>query len=75
MSFEYSQEEQMLLDLVIALVLFTFWMFPDARKNGIPAWPYFLLILTLGSIGALAYLTHRGLRQGRGQPEAHEVTA
>jgi len=50
---------QMFIDLCIALLLFTIWMVPDAREHGIPAWPYFLAILTTGSVGALAYLVHR----------------
>lgn len=54
---------QMLVDLVIALVLFATWMVDDARERGIAAWPYLLLICTTGSIGALAYLVHRTLRE------------
>lgn len=50
---------QIFIDLCIALILFALWMFPDARAHGIPPWPYFLATLTLGSIGALAYLIHR----------------
>jgi hypothetical protein len=50
---------QVFIDLCIALILFTLWMVPDAREHGIPAWPYFLAILTTGSVGALAYLVHR----------------
>ena len=50
---------QVFIDLCIALILFTIWMVPDARERGIPAWPYFLAILTTGSVGALAYLVHR----------------
>ena len=50
---------QVFIDLCIALILFTVWMVPDAREQGIPAWPYFLAILTTGSVGALAYLVHR----------------
>ena len=54
---------QVFIDLCIALVLFTFWMVPDARQYGIPAWPYFLAILTTGSVGALAYLVHRTAKE------------
>jgi protein-S-isoprenylcysteine O-methyltransferase Ste14 len=50
---------QIFIDLCIALILFALWMFPDARAHGIPPWPYFLAILSTGSIGALAYLIHR----------------
>lgn len=64
---------QMLLDLVIALVLFAFWMVPDGRSRGIPTWPYLLGIVTLGCIGALGYLVHRELRALRtaNAPAAH----
>ena len=54
---------QVFIDLCIALVLFTIWMVPDAREHGIPAWPYFLAILTTGSVGALAYLVHRTAKE------------
>ena len=68
---ELAQREpwalQVLIDLVIALVLFASWMLPDARRKGITAWPYLPVIATLGSIGALAYLVHRTLRQGRAE--------
>jgi len=50
---------QVFIDLCIALILFALWMLPDAREHSIPAWPYFLAILTTGSVGALAYLVHR----------------
>ena len=50
---------QVFADLVIALSLFAIWMFEDARKHGISAVPYLLLMLCLGSIGALAYLVRR----------------
>ena len=56
---------QMLVDLAIALVLFASWLVEDARARGIAAWPYLLLIGATGSIGALAYLTHRTLREVR----------
>jgi hypothetical protein len=56
---------QMLVDLAIALVLFASWLVDDARQRGIAAWPYLLLIATTGSVGALAYLAHRTLREVR----------
>jgi protein-S-isoprenylcysteine O-methyltransferase Ste14 len=52
---------QILLDLTIALGLFTFWLVPDAKARGIAPWPYVVGIVALGSIGALAYLVHREL--------------
>jgi hypothetical protein len=33
------------------------------HEHGIPAWPYFLAILTTGSVGALAYLVHRTAKE------------
>ena len=54
---------QMFIDLCIALVLFAFWMVPDARARGINPWIYFVAILTTGSIGALAYLIHRTVKE------------
>jgi hypothetical protein len=57
---------QMLLDVTIALGLFVSWMIPDARRRGIVAWPYVIACVALGSIGALAYLVHRQLRELRG---------
>lgn len=58
---------QVFLDLGIALTLFTGWMLRDAKARSLPAWPYVVGMLTLGSIGALAYLVHReaaALRRG-----------
>jgi hypothetical protein len=46
---------QVFFDLVIALSLFTIWMWRDARERGIAALPFVVLTATLGSIGALAY--------------------
>ena len=43
----------------IALSLFAIWMFQDARTRGVSAVPYLLLMLCLGSIGALVYLVRR----------------
>lgn len=50
---------QIFIDLVIALSLFLTWMVPDARARDISPIPYVVLTLTLGSIGALAYLIRR----------------
>lgn len=55
---------QVFIDLCIALVLYTIWMFGDAKEGGLPFWPYVIIILTLGSIGALAYPVHRTMREG-----------
>lgn len=35
----------------------------DARRFGISPWPYAIAILTTGSIGALAYIIHRSLKE------------
>ncbi|APR76018.1 Hypothetical protein A7982_01365 [Minicystis rosea] len=53
---------QMLLDLTIALFIVGGWMRRDARKLGIPVTPYLVTLPLLGSISALLYLVHRGLR-------------
>ncbi len=52
---------QMLLDVAIACLIFTLWMVPDARRNGINPWPYVGVTVFLGSIGGLAYLVRRGV--------------
>ncbi len=54
---------QVFIDLCIALTLFIIWMVPDARERGIPYAPYILAVLTTGSVGALAYLVHRTLKE------------
>lgn len=56
---------QMLLDVSISIGLFTLWMIPDARRRGITPWPYLIACVGLGSIGALAYLVHRQVRELR----------
>ncbi len=50
---------QVLADLVIALGLFLAWMWRDARASGRNPWPWLLLTLGAGSIGALLYLVTR----------------
>ena len=52
---------QVITDLVIAITLFIVWMVPDARRHGLPAWPFVLAAVLLGSIGALGYLVVRSL--------------
>jgi len=47
---------QVLVDLVIALSLFLVWMWQDAKAAGRNPWPWLLLTLATGSIGALVYL-------------------
>jgi hypothetical protein len=64
---------QLLLDLCISLFLVGGWVRRDARRYGIPALPYLLLIPLAGSIGALAYLVHRSLKGVRAP--GHPVSA
>jgi hypothetical protein len=66
---EHPWGMQVLIDLSIALFVAWSWLRHDARERGIPAWPYILGTLTLGSIGVLAYLIHRELR-GKASPTA-----
>lgn len=47
---------QVFFDLVIALTLFLVWMWKDARAAGRNPFPWLLLTLATGSIGALVYL-------------------
>ena len=66
---------QMLLDIVISLVVASFWIVSDARRQGINPWPFIAATVPLGSIGALAYLVFRELRRREGVrlPIAEEV--
>lgn len=59
---------QLLLDLLLMLALFAGWTLRDARARGLPAWPYAILVLVMGSMGALAYLVHRELAGRRRAP-------
>ena len=58
---------QVLVDLVIALVLFLVWMWNDAKSAGRNPLPWLLLTLVSGSIGALIYLLV--FKSGRGSTE------
>lgn len=57
--FETAGAAQVLADLVIALSLFLVWMWRDARETGRSPWPWLVLTLAAGSIGALLYLLTR----------------
>jgi hypothetical protein len=50
---------QVFVDLVIALSLFLVWMWRDARASRRNPWPWLVLTLATGSIGALLYLLGR----------------
>ena len=50
---------QLLLDLLVMLTLFAFWVWRDSRERDLPRWPYVVLTVVMGSMGALAYLVHR----------------
>lgn len=54
--FATSAGLQVWIDLVIAMVLFLIWMFPDAKKHGRNPWPWVVITLTIGSFGPLIYL-------------------
>lgn len=61
LSFREPWAMQMLLDLSIALFLVGGWMRRDAKKRGISALPFLVLLPFVGSIGALLYLVRREL--------------
>jgi hypothetical protein len=56
---------QMLIDLVIALLLFLIWARRDAQARGLTYWPFAIATLFLGSVGALAYLVVREVKAPR----------
>ena len=66
---------QLLVDVGISITLFTLWMFRDAKEQRITPWPYLVACLSLGSIGALAYLVHRGVKQYRAERALTRATA
>jgi hypothetical protein len=61
------------IDLVIALGLVSLWMWSDAPERGLPFWPYAAATLALGSLGPLAYLIHRELRELRAGAQRRAV--
>ena len=52
-----------LMDAVIALTLVFVWMARDAKERGLPFWRYAVACLFFGSVGPLAYLIHREVRE------------
>lgn len=55
-NFENTASMQVFVDLVIALLLITVWMWRDASANGRNIWPWIALTLIAGSFGPLGYL-------------------
>lgn len=71
---------QVLLDVAIACFLYSIWMVRDARERKLPVAPYLVMMLFGGSLGALAYLVHRGVRavaekKTTGAPETPVVSS
>lgn len=54
---------QILLDLVVACLVFCSWMLADARSRGINPVPWLVAIATTGSIAILIYLLNREWRK------------
>lgn len=50
---------QIVVDFLLALSVALGWVVADARRRGLPWWPFVALTLCLGSIGPLAYLIFR----------------
>jgi len=66
---------QVLLDLGIALFLLSPTIVRDARENGIPAWPFLVAMVFLGSIGALEYFAFREAKKlWKGSPDRSRAT-
>ncbi len=65
--FETWGGAQVLVDLVIVAALACLWMISDARKRGLPAWPFIGLTLVGGSFGPLLYLLVREMRAGQAE--------
>jgi hypothetical protein len=59
---ENSAVLQVLFDLMISASIALAFVYGDARRRGLPFWPYFVATVALGSIGLLAYLVHRTWR-------------
>jgi hypothetical protein len=53
---------QVFLDLGLFVLGFFVLAVPDAKRRGIPVWPYFIVSMLVGSIGMLPYFVHRELR-------------
>lgn len=53
---------QISIDLVISIVVALGFIRVDARREGLPYWPYVVATIATGSIALLAYLIHRTWR-------------
>ena len=50
---------QIYVDLVIAVVLISFWMYRDAKERGRNPWPWILASFVVGCFSPLVYLLVR----------------
>jgi hypothetical protein len=57
---------QVFLDLVIAITVASTVVARDARARGLRAWPWYIAMATLGSIGLLGYFVYRDLAAPQG---------
>ncbi len=51
---------QIWVDLVIAIILWVFWVYADTRRRGASPWPWIVFALLLGAFAPLAYLVFTG---------------
>lgn len=56
---------QVLIDLAIAITVASTVVARDARARGLKAWPWFIAMATVGSIGLLGYFVYRDLAAPR----------
>lgn len=56
---------QIFADLCVALIFAGGWMRTDARKHGLPAWPFLVAIPFAGSLALVAYVAVRALASSR----------
>ncbi|MCA3012046.1 MAG: DUF2834 domain-containing protein [Myxococcaceae bacterium] len=59
---------QVFVDLCLALTVAWAFVGPEARRLGLPLWPYLLATPFVGSIALLAFLVHREWRRSRRTP-------
>lgn len=63
---------QVFLDLVIAITVASTVVARDARARGLKAWPWYLAMGALGSIGLLGYFVYRDLAAPQGENGGRE---